>query len=65
MIKERRSKPRPDHGVARMTSSELDAAIRELNEKVQLLMAERQLRQKTKFSALKTDQVDGDQSGAI
>ena len=58
--KERRNKPRPDHGAVRMTSSELDAAIKELNAKVQLLMAERQSRQRAEdqpdsnFSALKT-----------
>lgn len=39
-----RIKHDPD-SATHMTSSELDAAIRELNEQVQVLIAERQLRQ--------------------
>lgn len=46
MNSERRSRPRPilDSSHTGMSNAELDAAIRELNRKVAVLMAERQAR---------------------
>ncbi|MFC0254469.1 hypothetical protein [Massilia consociata] len=46
MNPERRSKPRPilDSSHTGMSNAELDAAIRELNRKVEVLMAERRSR---------------------
>ena len=46
MINERRSKPRPvlDSKHSTMSNAELDAAIKELNQKVEALMAERRAR---------------------
>jgi ABC-type branched-subunit amino acid transport system ATPase component len=57
MVQERRSKPRPapNPGLAHMTAIELDAAIKELNEKVRVLMAERQARQATPIAKEQCD----------
>lgn len=55
MVQERRSKPRPAPGLAHMTAMELDAAIKELNEKVRVLMAERQARQTTPIAKEQCD----------
>lgn len=46
MNPERRNKPRPilDSSHTGMSNAELDAAIRELNRKVEVLMAERRAR---------------------
>lgn len=58
MINERRSRPRPvlDSKNSTMSNAELDAAIRELNKKVEALMAERRSRNIESTSSPEVDQ---------